>query len=219
MRQMWMCSTANSLPVGGLPRNSPRWRPCIFTRATTLSFSTISSSISARIGPQRPRSQVTVSLRPSGPCGLSGGASWLMKSGWTSSSAAARLPRSKSSSRSRRAIRLFASDISLLSIRRGLEHACGAADDVELAAGPGAGRDEDDVRDAEGDEGGAPVGELVGGLTGLEAGAECLVDRVVVAAEVVAVAGEHVQLVADRPAAVGMSKRLQASAYRATSRK
>ena len=73
------------------------------------------------------------------------------------------------------------------------------------------------MRDAQGAEGGAPVGELVGGLTGLEAGAERLVDRVVVAAEVVAVAGEHVQLVADRPAAVGMSKRLQASAYRATS--
>jgi hypothetical protein len=38
--------------------------------------SAISSSISPRIGPQSPRSQVTVSLRPSGPCGLSGGASY-----------------------------------------------------------------------------------------------------------------------------------------------
>src|SRR5438270_137947 len=33
-------------------------------------------------GPQSPRSQLTVSLSPSGPCGLSGGASWLTKSGW-----------------------------------------------------------------------------------------------------------------------------------------
>ena len=26
-RQMWICSVAKSLPVGDLPRNSPRWRP------------------------------------------------------------------------------------------------------------------------------------------------------------------------------------------------
>src|SRR5215211_4792983 len=107
MRQMWMCSTANSLPVGSWPRNSPRCLPCIATRATTLSPSQITSSMSACIGPHSPRSQLTVSLRPSGPWGLSGGASWFTKSGWISSSAASRLPFSKSSSRTRSAIRLL----------------------------------------------------------------------------------------------------------------
>jgi hypothetical protein len=60
------------LAVGALPRNSPMWWPCMVTRATTLSPSQISSSISARIGPQSPRSQLTVSFRPSGPWGYRG---------------------------------------------------------------------------------------------------------------------------------------------------
>src|SRR5262245_7055455 len=43
--------------------------------------SQISSSTSKRIGPQSSRSQATVAFRPSGPCGLPGGASWLTNCG------------------------------------------------------------------------------------------------------------------------------------------
>src|SRR5207237_4176970 len=47
--------------------------------------------------------------------GLSGGASWFTKSGWISSSVTSRFPFSNSSSSTRRAIRLFSSDISFTS--------------------------------------------------------------------------------------------------------
>src|SRR5215211_156800 len=73
----------------------------------------------------------------------------------------------------------------------------------DRALAPWSVRDDDGVLDPEGGEGGAALGELGWRLVGRESRADRLLDFLVRAADRVAVPGQHIELVPDRPPLVG----------------